>query len=40
VRYEIVGDGTAPNFFYINPVDGRISLLASVENTVTSFYRV
>ncbi|WAQ96421.1 FAT4-like protein [Mya arenaria] len=40
VRYEIVGDGQAPNYFYINPVDGRISLLASVENTATSFYKI
>ena len=40
VRYQIIGDGNAPTYFYINPVDGVITLLQSVEFTQTSFYRV
>lgn len=40
VRYEIVGENDAPNYFFINPLDGVITLLRSVQNTQTSFYRV
>ena len=30
ITYSITGDGEAPNYFYINPTTGDITLLQSV----------
>ncbi|GFN78435.1 protocadherin fat 4, partial [Plakobranchus ocellatus] len=35
-RYNSIGDNDAPNFFYVNPLSGEISLLNSLENTLQS----
>ena len=40
VRYEIIGDDQAAQFFAINEENGEISLLQSVEDDTQSTYQV
>lgn len=40
VRYSVVGDGDAVEYFYVHPTDGHITLLKSVLETGRSVYRV
>ncbi|KAK3089813.1 hypothetical protein FSP39_006721 [Pinctada imbricata] len=40
VRYDVIGENDAPTYFYVNPVDGTITLLRSVLNTGASGYRL
>ncbi|RUS85645.1 hypothetical protein EGW08_006591, partial [Elysia chlorotica] len=38
VRYSSIGDNEAPEFFYVNPISGEITLLKSIGNTLQSGY--
>lgn len=40
VEFYLAGDGDAPEYFYINPTGGEITLLQSVLETETTIYRV
>ncbi|KAJ8316548.1 hypothetical protein KUTeg_005899, partial [Tegillarca granosa] len=40
IRYSAIGDADAPNYFYVNPIDGRVTLLNSVLNTGRSGYSI
>ena len=40
IMYEIIGDDDSPDFFYINPNSGAITLLKSVLETDRNIYRV
>ena len=39
-QFSAVGDGDATTYFFVNPLDGRVTLLRSVENTGVSGYQV
>ncbi|KAL8559117.1 hypothetical protein ACOMHN_046165 [Nucella lapillus] len=39
-QFSLVGDGDSLTYFFVNPLDGRVTLLQSVENTNTSGYRL
>ena len=40
VSYELKGDGEAPNYFYVDPESGTITLRESVLKTSDNVYRV
>ena len=40
VTYVITGAADAGRYFYVNPVDGRVTLLQSVVGTAVNGYRV
>ncbi|XP_076458559.1 protocadherin Fat 1-like [Babylonia areolata] len=39
-QFSLVGDGDSLTYFFVNPLDGRVTLLQSVENTLASGYRL
>ena len=40
IRYSIVGDDSAPDFFEVNAESGQVRLSASIANELTELYRV
>ena len=40
VTYSIEGDSTAPNYFFVNPNTGVVTLLVSVDNLNVNLFRV
>ncbi|KAI0235644.1 Cadherin-99C [Lamellibrachia satsuma] len=40
IRYEIIGDDTAPNYFSINPESGEVKLKKKVETDTLTGYQV
>ena len=32
MRYSATGDGVGPDYFYVHPISGEITLLKSIEN--------
>lgn len=39
-RYEVIGDGDGPSYFFVNQNDGSVTLIKSVLNTGASGYTV
>ena len=40
IEYSISGEGDSPQYFYIHPTQGHITLLKSVLETEKTLYRV